>query len=156
MFSTPLELTYARTVSSSGVENKCKLQNNMKPLKHLYVYILLCSDNTYYTGVTNNPEKRLIEHNTGENQKSYTFMRRPVTMIYSEKFSDYELAIKWEKRIKNWNRKKKEALINEKWDMLRIAAECKNETSHKNKNVSTPSHVLDSARTDTPQNNGNL
>ena len=103
----------------------------MKPLKYLYVYILMCSDNSYYTGVTNNAERRLEEHNNGIDKTSYTFSRRPVKMIYCEMFSDYQLAINWEKRIKNWNRKKKEALINKNWDLLKIEAECKNETTHK-------------------------
>jgi len=103
----------------------------MNPIKYLYVYILICSDKTYYTGVTNNPEKRLIQHNTGEDKDSYTFSRRPVRMIYCEKFSDYNLAISWEKKIKKWSKKKKEALINENWDQLKIEAECKNNSSHK-------------------------
>jgi putative endonuclease len=64
---------------------------------------------------------------------SYTFRRRSVEIIYCEKFSDFNLAIKWEKRIKDWSRKKKEALICGNWDQLKIAAECKNETSHENK-----------------------
>lgn len=115
--------------------------------KYLYVYILKCSDGTYYTGVTNNPEKRLEEHNSGENKKSYTFLRRPVQMIYCERFTDFNLAIKWEKRIKDWNRKKKEALIKENWTQLKIEAECKNKTSHKN-HQTYPALVLDSARTD--------
>lgn len=113
-------------------------------LKYLYVYILKCSDNTYYTGITNNPEKRIAEHNVGINKTSYTYTRRPVEMVYCERFTDYNLAIKWEKRIKDWNRKKKDALINENWSQLKIEAECKNETSHKIK----AAHVLDSARTD--------
>lgn len=106
----------------------------MQPIKHLYVYILKCSDKTYYTGVTNNPEKRILEHNSGINKNSYTASRLPVEMVYCERFIDFNLAISWEKRIKNWNRKKKEALIKENWDMLKIAAECKNETSHKHYN----------------------
>ncbi len=103
----------------------------MSLFKYLYVYILKCADKTYYTGVTNNPEKRIIEHNSGVNKNSYTASRLPVEMIYCEKFTDFNLAIRWEKRIKNWNRKKKEALIMENWDQLKIAAECKNDTSHK-------------------------
>ncbi len=99
--------------------------------RYLYVYILRCSDNSYYTGVTNNPDRRLEEHNSGINKDSYTSSRLPVEMIYHERFTDFNLAIEWEKRIKNWSRKKKEALIHGKWDELRIAAECKNETSHK-------------------------
>ena len=117
----------------------------MSVLKYLYVYILKCSDKTYYTGVTNDPERRIEEHNSGLNKNSYTFSRRPVKIVYCERFADFDLAIKWEKRIKDWNRKKKEALINENWSQLKIEAKCQNETSHKNK----PTHVLDSARTDT-------
>ena len=56
-------------------------------------------------------------------------------MIYCERFTNFNLAIEWEKRIKNWSRKKKEALINANWDELRIAVECKNETSHKKKKI---------------------
>ncbi|MGZ3899807.1 MAG: GIY-YIG nuclease family protein [Bacteroidia bacterium] len=102
-----------------------------KPLKYLYVYILKCSDNTYYTGVTNNPGKRFLEHSTGINQECYTYTRRPLEMVYCERFSDYILAINWEKRIKGWSTKKKEALINSDWDLLKRAAECKNETNYK-------------------------
>jgi len=101
------------------------------PVKYLYVYILKCSDNAYYTGVTNDPERRLEEHNAGINVTAFTYARRPVEMVYSERFTDYELAISWEKRIKNWSRKKKEALIMANWLKLKEAAECKNETSHK-------------------------
>jgi putative endonuclease len=112
--------------------------------KYLYVYILRCSDKTYYTGVTNNPEKRLEEHSLGLNKDSYTSTRLPVKMIYCELFTDFDLAITWEKRIKDWSRKKKEALINENWDQLKIAAECKNLSSHKVVIVKAV-HVLDSA-----------
>jgi putative endonuclease len=101
-------------------------------LKYLYVYILKCSDKTYYTGVTNDPERRIEEHNHGINKTCYTFSRRPVEMIYSERFADFNLAIKWEKRIKDWSRKKKEALINNNWDQLKIESICKNESSHEN------------------------
>ena len=101
--------------------------------RYLYVYILKCRDTSYYTGVTNNPERRLFEHNSGMNKNSYTSTRLPVEMIYCERFNDFILAIRWEKKIKSWSRKKKEALIKGNWDALRIASECKNETSHKNK-----------------------
>jgi putative endonuclease len=117
----------------------------MSPLKYLYVYILECSDKSFYTGLTNNPEKRLEQHNLAINRRSYTASRLPVRMIYCERFADFELAIKWEKRIKDWNRRKKIALINENWGQLKIAAECKNITSHK---LTNPAHILDSARID--------
>ncbi len=104
----------------------------MPLVKYLYVYILKCSDKTYYTGITNNPDRRIVEHNSGINKTCYTFLRRPVEMVYCERFADFDLAIEWEKRIKNWNRKKKEALISENWTQLKIEAKCRNETSYKN------------------------
>ena len=101
-------------------------------VKYLYVYILICSDGTYYTGVTNNPERRLQQHNLGFDKESYTYSLRPVKMIYIERFTDFKLAIAWEKKIKRWGRQKKEALIDGNWNKLQRKAECKNDTSHKN------------------------
>ena len=106
-------------------------------VKYLYVYILICSDGSYYTGVTNNPERRLLEHNSGSGKESYTYSLRPVKMIYVERFTDYNLAIAWEKKIKRWTRKKKGALINGSWEKLKEGAECKNQTSHKSRTINT-------------------
>lgn len=72
----------------------------MKTVKFLYVYILKCSDNTYYTGITNNPERRLIQHNKGLKTDSYTYNRRPVEIVYCELFTDFNIAIEWEKKRK--------------------------------------------------------
>ena len=99
--------------------------------KILYVYILQCSDGTYYTGVTRNLENRLLQHNLGVNKTAYTYTRRPVKLIYYESFSDYLLAIDWESRINKWSNKKKRALAESDWNKLRKASECKNPTSHK-------------------------
>ena len=86
---------------------------------HKYtVYILKCSDGSYYTGVTNNIERRLLEHNEGENKKAYTFSRRPVKIVFEEHFHDINQAIDFEKQIKGWRRAKKEALINREWGEL--------------------------------------
>jgi putative endonuclease len=104
----------------------------MKTVKYLYVYILKCSDNTYYTGVTNNPERRLIQHQKGVKKDSYTSSRLPVELVFCELFSDFNLAIEWEKKIKNWSQAKKEALIKQNWEKLKENAECINESSHKN------------------------
>lgn len=87
-------------------------------MKQMYVYILLCSDNTYYTGVTNDVERRFMEHQSGENKGAYTYIRRPVKLVFSEMFIDANEAIQAEKQIKKWSRKKKEALINRQWDLL--------------------------------------
>ena len=86
--------------------------------KVLYVYILECSDGTYYVGVTNNADKRLTQHNLGLNKECYTYSRRPCKMVFAELFTNYELAIDWETRIKKWSRAKKQALIKGEFHLL--------------------------------------
>lgn len=86
-------------------------------MKDYFVYILKCSDDSYYTGVTNNLEKRISEHNSGI-IKGYTSTRLPVKLVFSERFSDIHQAIRFEKQVKGWSRKKKEALINRDFDLL--------------------------------------
>ncbi len=76
-----------------------------------FVYILQCSDNSYYTGVTRNVEKRVYEHQEGLIKSSYTHSRRSVKLVYTEGSSKSLDAIEREKQIKGWSRKKKEALI---------------------------------------------
>ena len=84
----------------------------MKIAHNYYVYIVECSDKSYYTGITNDLERRIEEHNLGNNTSSYTFKRRPVVLKYYAHFFDVNQAIVWEKKIKGWSRKKKEALVN--------------------------------------------
>jgi len=103
--------------------------------KLLYVYILICSDGTYYTGVSNDPERRERQHNFGFDKDAYMYSRRPVKLVYAEGFDNFNLAIEWETRIKKWSKKKKEALINSQWKELQKLAECKNETSHKKRPI---------------------
>lgn len=96
-----------------------------------YVYILKCSDNSYYTGITNNLEKRFDEHQFGKKFDCYTYKRRPLELIFNEIFNDVLQAIYFEKKIKGWTRAKKEALINGDFDMLQILAECRNASHYK-------------------------
>lgn len=86
-------------------------------MKDYFVYILECFDDSYYTGVTNNLEKRINEHQSGI-IKGYTSGRLPVKLVFSERFSDISQAIRFEKQVKGWSRKKKEALINGNIDLL--------------------------------------
>ena len=83
-----------------------------------FVYILLCADNSYYTGVTNDMERRMYEHESGVNPECYTCKRRPLKLVFNERFTDITQAIAFEKQVKGWNRKKKEAIINGDWDKL--------------------------------------
>jgi putative endonuclease len=99
-------------------------------MKRLGVYILLCADGSYYTGVTNDIERRIKEHETGINPRCYTYKRRPVELVYFEVFWTPKEAIEWEKRIKGWSRAKKEALIIGNWDKLQELSACNNITSN--------------------------
>jgi len=87
-------------------------------MKQYYVYMLKCSDNSYYTGFTNDMERRITEHNSGMTKGTYTSTRLPVTLVWLETFTDPNQAIMVEKQIKGWSRRKKEALINEDWVKL--------------------------------------
>lgn len=75
-----------------------------------YVYILECNDKTFYTGYTNNLDKRLDTHNKAKGAK-YTKYRLPVRLIYFEEFNSKSEALKREYAIKKMTRKKKEELI---------------------------------------------
>ena len=91
-----------------------------------YVYIVECKDWSYYVGITNDLELRLWKHNTGQDDKSYTYSRRPVELKYFEVFHDVEQAIAREKQLKGWSRKKKQALITENYDRLKLLAKSRN------------------------------
>ena len=97
----------------------------MKIAHNYFVYIVECSDTSYYTGVTNDLDRRIWEHNSGENQLSYTFKRRPVSLKFSQWFQDINQAIEFEKQVKGWSRKKKEALFIEDWEEVKILSKSK-------------------------------
>lgn len=86
-------------------------------MKNYFAYILECSDKSYYTGVTNNLEKRLAEHQS-RFHGGYTSNRLPVKLVYSASFNDINDAIRFEKQIKGWSRRKKEALMRGDFDSL--------------------------------------
>ena len=87
-------------------------------MKIYFVYILKCSDETYYTGVTSNLNQRLFEHSSGKYESSYTHSRRPVTLVFYCEFTNIGFAIDKEKQIKKWSKAKKEALISGNFDDL--------------------------------------
>ncbi|GGE89665.1 putative endonuclease [Chishuiella changwenlii] len=87
-------------------------------MKNYYVYIIKCSDKSYYVGITNNIERRIFEHQEGIDPYSYTFKRRPIELMFKKEFINVDQAIQFEKQLKGWSRKKKEAIINNQWDKL--------------------------------------
>lgn len=90
-------------------------------LTDFYAYLLLCSDNSHYAGHTDDLEKRLGQHQAGS-FAGYTAIRRPVTLVWSERFQTRDDAFRFEQRLKNWSRAKKEALIAGDWAALKTAA----------------------------------
>ncbi len=76
-----------------------------------YVYILVCSDSTYYTGSTKDLDRRLWQHKYGF--VDYTKRRLPVKLVYFEYCDRIDAAFMREKQIQGWSRQKKEALIKE-------------------------------------------
>lgn len=86
-------------------------------MRTYFVYILRCKDGSYYTGVTNDVERRVKEHQQGL-VPGYTHSRRPVQCVFAESFYNIWEAIAAEKQIKGWTRKKKEALTCGNYDEL--------------------------------------
>ena len=82
-----------------------------------YVYILRCSDGSYYTGHTESLEVRLAAHESGDIE-GYTQTRRPVTLVFSQEFHTRQETLASERQIKGWTRAKKEALIAGNWEAL--------------------------------------
>ncbi len=127
------------TLSSSKGAGSIKQRTDMKTM---YVYVLECSDNSYYIGVSNDAEKRFQEHSAGINRNCYTYIRRPLKLVFSEIFSDPNSAIAFEKKIKGWSRAKKKALIEGRWELLPELSKSRSEK---------PSQMLRQAQHDSPQ-----
>ncbi len=83
-----------------------------------WVYILRCSDGSYYTGHTDDLERRMVEHQAG-GIPCYASERLPVELVFSQEFQTRLEALERERQVKGWNRKKKEALIRGDWEELR-------------------------------------
>ena len=86
-----------------------------------WVYILRCADGSYYTGHTDNLEQRIGQHDAGAIE-GYTHSRRPVTLMWSQDFPTRLEALESERQVKDWSRKKKEALFRSDWEALSAAA----------------------------------
>ena len=93
-----------------------------------FLYILRCSDGTYYVGHTENLEMRIAAHQQGE-IPGYTIGRRPIKLLFAQDFPSRQEAFERERQVKGWSRKKKEALIQGDWDALRQAAKAHGSTS---------------------------
>jgi len=93
-----------------------------------WVYILRCADGSYYTGHTDDLERRIAQHQAGE-LPGYTHDRRPIELMFSETFTDRIDALERERQIKDWSRKKKEALFRGDFGGVREASEVSRHSS---------------------------
>ena len=100
-------------------------------MKPFFVYLLRCSDGSYYCGQTDDIENRLQQHYAGE--IGYTSTRKPVVLVWQGEFDTRVGAIAFERQLKGWSRAKKEALIAGDWDRIQQLAKSK---------TSTPAEVL--------------
>jgi len=93
--------------------NKLRFDSNYDRINwsHWFVYLVECSDGTFYCGSTNNLEKRIRTHNEGRGAK-YTTSRKPVKLVYSEECSNKSEALKREYQIKKMKRNLKLCMIN--------------------------------------------
>ena len=83
-----------------------------------YTYILECADGSYYCGSTWDVDGRVWQHNNSELGAVYTRRRRPVRLVWSQYFDSIKDAYECEKQIQNWSRKKRQALISGRVDLL--------------------------------------
>lgn len=102
----------------------------MKLSHNYYVYVIECNDGFYYTGFTNDLERRILEHNEGIDPSCFTYKRRPVTLKYFERFTEATQGIAREKQLKGWSRKKKEALFTEDFELLKKLSKSRKESNH--------------------------
>lgn len=98
-----------------------------------YTYILLCANGSYYTGSTKNLQRRLAQHQAGQGA-NHTRKYLPVELVYYEVYDRIDTAFYREKQIQGWSRKKKEALIAGKIELLNGLAACQNDSHFKNWN----------------------
>ena len=96
--------------------------DSRQPVVVAWVYILECSDGSYYVGSTTNLEARLWQHQYGDGGAAYTRKRRPVRLVWYGEFERTAEAYSFEKRVQGWGRAKREALIRGDFDALPMLA----------------------------------
>ena len=93
-----------------------------------WMYILQCSDGSYYVGSARDLETRIASHQSGQGAK-YTTRRLPVELVYAEEYSNIGEAFEREKQIQGWSRAKREAIIKAEWNKLPELARKKRNSS---------------------------
>ncbi|GAA4159565.1 hypothetical protein GCM10022286_14210 [Gryllotalpicola daejeonensis] len=90
-----------------------------------YLYMLKCSDGSYYVGSTRNLDARMAQHGAGKGSE-YTRKRMPVELVFVAEFDSAQEAWEMERRVHGWGRAKREALIAGDWNQIsRLASRAK-------------------------------
>lgn len=97
-----------------------------------WLYMLKCANGSYYTGSTSQLEQRLHQHELGS-VEGFTSKHLPFTVALVLEFEMFYEAASAEKQVKGWTRRKKEALIAGRFDLLHEYAECQNVTHYRNR-----------------------
>jgi putative endonuclease len=101
-----------RRLESDGLASDGRLSFDGSSRNVMYfVYMVQCSDGTFYTGITTDIQRRITEHNTSPKGAKYTRARRPVTLVYTKKFRSRVTASRAEARIKSLSRAEKVQLV---------------------------------------------
>lgn len=109
-FVNPESSKDTRLSKSRNLRQSVAEDSGYNRIMSFFVYILECSDKTYYVGCTNNLEKRFKQHNESKLGAHYTKIRRPVTLKHSEQFVTLLEARRREFEIKSWRREEKRSL----------------------------------------------
>ena len=113
-----------------------------------WTYILECADGRYYTGHTDDLDRRIAQHDSGHFPTCFTYKRRPVRLVWAQDFQTRYEALSNELKIKHWSRAKKEALINSDWRSLSYFALPPGERAERASASLGPVPRLRSGRTD--------
>jgi len=107
----------ALAIDSAALAAKLSGGGAMQP----WVYILECADRRLYVGSYRGDdiEVRVSEHNVGHYRDAWTYSRRPVTLLWADRFDLVTDAIAFERKLKGWTRAKKLAFVQCEWDRLR-------------------------------------
>ena len=95
-------------------------------MDYYYVYMLLCGDGKYYVGVTSNIDARIAEHEEGNDPTAWTYGRGPFKLAYLQEFQWNQDAIAWEKQLKGWSARKKQALCEADYERIKDLSKCTN------------------------------
>ncbi len=81
-----------------------------------YVYLLKCADGSYFSGITNDIDRKLKEHCLGQKSGCWTYSRRPLKLVFLTSSDDPGWALDLDKRIKKWKRSRKRTVVSETFD----------------------------------------